>query len=255
MMDGSETFPRDLRSSERELLEWVLPADRPGYRIYRHLLNEWKVKARGRRGEGNYILAAENERPDLESPLPQLLALGMVRSMQGTLSVLVRERLGDQLEFEISTVGETTAGALQEGSRWTLSTWLPGLGCPACGMIVREVVMSSEDDKKFSLAICPGDRRLWVHSVESGINHPIPVTNFYNELMLHKNIRDPKVALDPNLIYQDLSRYSDRDLTKAFISYNGLRTKVLLDRPLILPPPEKVSFLRRVTLLFQRTTE
>ncbi|MBI3111465.1 MAG: hypothetical protein HYZ01_07825 [Ignavibacteriales bacterium] len=254
-MNGSETFPRDLASDERDLLQWVLPADRPGYRAYRALLDQWKVQARGRRGEGNYILAAEGERPDNESPLPQILALGMVETMEGNFSVIVRERLGDQVEFEIGgTGGRVGPGKSPERRRWTLSSWSPGEPCPACGQPLRETGMRTGDAKELSLAICQADKRLWIHDTVSGINHPIPVTNFYNELMLHKNIRDPKVALEPNRFFGDLPRYSDLDLTKAFITYNGLRTKIVLEHPIILPAPEGNLFLRRLKTLWNRAT-
>ena len=255
-MNGSETFPRDLASYERELLQWVLPADRPGYRAYRELLDQWKVRARGRRGEGNYILAAEGERPDNESPLPQLLALGnIVETTGGNFSVIVRERLGDQVEFEITRVGgNVVPGQSSERRRWTLSSWSPGEPCPACGQPLRETGMRTEDEKELSLAICQTEKRLWIHNTVSGINHPMPVTNFYNELMLHKNIRDPKVALDPNRFFHDLPHYSARDLIKAFITYNGLRTKIVLEQPIILPAPEGNSFLRRLKTLWNRAT-
>ncbi|MEX1274714.1 MAG: hypothetical protein WEE20_02205 [Bacteroidota bacterium] len=253
-MDGNETFPRGLTTFERELLQWVLPGDRPGYRAYRDLLDRWNVRARGRRGEGNYILAAETERPDIESPLPQLLAFGLVETTGGSLSVIVRERLGDQVEFEIAGVGGAGAGIFREQGRWTLSSWSPGAPCPACGGPLRETGMSSEDGKVFSLAICAGDQRLWVHNPSSGINHPIPVTNFYNELMLHNHIRDPKVALDPNRLFRDLPRYSDRELVKAFVTYNGLRTKIVLDRPILIPTPTRTPFLRRLRTFWKRTT-
>ena len=76
------------------------------------------------------------------------------------------------------------------------------------------------------LAICLRDRRLWVYDDAKGVNHPMPITNFYNELMLHKNIRTPEVALHPQRLFDDLDSYSDLDLTRAFQTYNQIRTKV-----------------------------
>ena len=72
------------------------------------------------------------------------------------------------------------------------------------------------EDRAVVLAICTVDRRLWVYDGETGMNRPVPVTNFYNELMLHLNVRDPKVALDSLRLFQDLSGFTDGDLTRAF---------------------------------------
>ena len=69
-MGNEDRLPRGLTEQERGLLLWLLPADRPGYLAYRKLVEAWQVAARGRRGEGNYILAASDEQPDVESPLP-----------------------------------------------------------------------------------------------------------------------------------------------------------------------------------------
>ncbi|MGH2569478.1 MAG: hypothetical protein ACRDGA_14155, partial [Bacteroidota bacterium] len=179
-----EKFPRELTASERELLLWVLPDDRPGYYDYRKLLGQWLVAAQGRRGEGNYILAPAGERIDNDSPLPQLFAYGVVETESGELSVCVRERLNNQLEYEILSLrGDVDPTKLREVRRWTFSTWLPRKPCPRCGKEVREVQMRTDEGRTLVLAVCDEDERLWVYDENSGINHPIPVTNFYNELM------------------------------------------------------------------------
>src|SRR5512137_1211634 len=94
-MGSEEIFPRDLSTLERELLLWILPADRPGYAVYRGLVEAWKVAATGRRGEGNFILAKAGTVVDNESPLPQLLAYGAVEFETGDVTVSLRERVDD----------------------------------------------------------------------------------------------------------------------------------------------------------------
>lgn len=245
-----ERFPRELAAYERDLLLWILPAERPGYSEYRTFVQEWKVVARGRRGEGNYILAPSGEQPDHESPLPQILAYGVVETTAGELSVSVRERLENQVEFEVASArGAVNPAQFQEVRRWTLSTWLPSHGCPHCGEAVRQARMSSESGRTLVLAICSRDRRLWVYDENSGVNHPIPVTNFYNELMLHKNIRDPKIALDSKRLFAELPLYSDADLTHAFRSYNMLHMKVMLKDPIVVET-RKPTLVDRFQSLF-----
>lgn len=249
-MGEPELFPRELTSIERTLLLWLLPEDRPGYLEYRKLFAQWKVAARGRRGEGNYIVAAPAEQPDNESPLPQLLAHGVMETKDGRISISIRERLGDQVEFEIVyPQSNKDFSAAAELHRWTYSYWLPSQACPACKKSLREIAMSTTAGQRLVLAVCSYDKLLWVYDEETKVNHPIPTTNFYNELMLHKNIRDLKIALDPKRLFADLAAYSDRDLTVAFVTYNTLRAKIPLNQAIVVPEEPQSSFFKRVTRL------
>jgi hypothetical protein len=222
-------YPRPLLPREREWIEWILPADRPGYRAYRDLLGEMVVVGEGRRGEGELILGHQGEEPDFSSPLAPLFAYGAIDSSAGMISISLRELRDDQVSIEIvsHSTGELPA-QLEERRRWTYSSWKPGDPCPQCAHGVREVPMHSTGPEAghLVLALCSTDRRLWVYDPSTGVNRLIPVTNFYNELMLHKNIREPGIALDSRRLFTELSRYSDSDLAYAFLTYNKIRTKV-----------------------------
>lgn len=243
----NDDFPRELKPFERELLEWVLPDERPGYVEYRKLLGGWRVVAQGRRGKGNYLVAPLDERPDNESPLPSVIAYGIVETSEGEISVSVRERLGNQVEFEIAKLGKGDDVVLErERRRWTLSSWLPGSPCPQCASAPREISMQTTSARRLALAICPTDRRIWIYDEETGINHPVPITNFYNELMFHKKVRDPEIALNSRRLFEKLHEFSDSDLVSAFRSYNQVRTKVDLEEPIVAPAGRKQSLFRRL---------
>lgn len=246
-MGHDESFPRSLTPLEHDLLLWLLPSDRPGYQPYRILITTWRVAAKGRRGEGNYILAAPGAEADNESPLPQIFAYGNVVAAEGTIAVTVRERIGDQLEYEIVNLHEESVPqALHDTKRWTFSSWSPQLPCPICAGPLREVVMKTRNERALVLALCSVDRRIWVYDEASRVNHPIPRTNFYNELMLHARVRDPKVALDSNRLFADLQKYSDADLSRAFSSYNNLRVKVLLEDAIEQPAKKGRSLFGKI---------
>jgi hypothetical protein len=245
-MGHEEIFPRELTELERALLLWVLPIDRSGYAEYRRLVEGWKVAGKGRRGEGNYILAEPEETPDTESPLPQVLAYGLVSSDEGEVTISVRERFGDQLEFEITgPASNIVFQDLESCHCWTFSEWLPSRTCPACDGPVRKVEMKTGSGRSLILAFCVTDQRLWVYDQQTGINHLMPVTGFYNELMLQKRVQDPTIALNPKRLFSDLGTYSDSALTRAFSSYNRLRTKVLLRDPLVVPTEETINWFTR----------
>jgi hypothetical protein len=245
-MGPEEILPRELTKLERALLLWVLPIDRSGYEEYRRLVERWKVVGKGRRGEGNYLLAEPGQTLDIESPLPQVLAYGFVKSDEGEVSISVRERFGEQLEFEITgPASNTVFQGFESCHRWTFSEWLPSRTCPACDGPVRKVEMKTGSERNLILAFCVTDRRLWVYDQQTGINHLIPVTGYYNELMLQKRVQDPKIALDSKRLFSDLGTYSDSALTRAFSSYNRLRTKVLLKEPLVVPTEQSNHWFTR----------
>ena len=224
---GNGLSPRPLRRTERELLESVLPADRSGYREYRDLIRAMIVLGEGRRGKGNFVLGFEGDTADVTSPLPPVIAFGMIETTQGSFSITVRQYAGKQIDVElVSDRGDDVPDVFEEKRRWTLSSWIPGQHSPQGGSVVREVEVTTY----ITLAFSTVDRRMWVHDHRSGMNHPLPVTTFHGELMVHKNLRDPKTVLKPDRFFDELEKYSDSDLREAFITYNSLRPRFTIER-------------------------
>ncbi len=238
-MDKHEFVPRPLSGRERDLLLWVLPEGRAGYREYREAVHTWPVAAQGRRGEGNFILASPHVRVDVVSPLPPVIANGVYEEANSATSVAVRERIDEQIEFEIISVG------VRSGRSWKISAWMPGETCPQCLRVVREVEIRTADVLKAVLAICGADERIWVYDCATQMDHPIPHTNFFTELMLVKNIRDPKIALDFHGLFRELSVHTNVDLAKAFVHYNQFKPRVNVGRD-ILPPPRTSWFSKMI---------
>jgi len=244
-------FPRTLTPFERAALLWLLPENKPGYNEYRKYLSLWKVVGEGRRGSGNYILAEPGTIADIESPLPQVLAYGMIETDRADVSITLRELLENQLEYEIVNVkGETIPEHFTEKRRWNFSLWTAKQPCPMCGKLPREVTIKRENGSDATLAVCVSDKRLWISDVRDGVNHLIPVTNFHNALMLYKNIRDPEKALAADNFFKDLHTFSDADLTAAFVHYNKLRKKI--DLGTVILPQAKITLLGKVVSLFRK---
>jgi len=228
-------YPRDLTAREREWILWILPADRPGYREYRTVIDRMSVIGEGRRGNGEIILGPKGSDVNLDLPLAPVFAYGAIDTNFGTISVTLREISCDQISVEsVCQRMENVPEEFEESRRWTYSTWMPGQLCPQCNEKVREVQMQTAERRQlqYVLSICSNDKRLWVYDAILQVNKLIPVTNYYNELMLHKNIRDPKIALDAKRFFFDLNNYSDEDLVHAFVRYNALKSKVVIGEPL-----------------------
>lgn len=216
-------FPRPLRAKEQDLILFVLPHESPGYNAYRKLIATMVVLGNGRRGTGNIVLGKSGETPDTSSPLAPVIAYGVVETTFDTFSITVREFVGEQIDIEIvSMKGEDVPDHFEEKRRWTYSSWRPLQPSPATGLSVREVTVNDS----LTLAMAKQEKRLWLHDATTQINHLIPITNFYNELMLHKRIRDPNIALKANLFWENLEKYSDSDVSAAFASYNRIRKRV-----------------------------
>ena len=216
-----------LSDLERDLLTWVLPGHRPAYAPYRQAVMTWVVAARAARGDGHIVLAPEGGPLDLEMPLPQVLAYGVLETSEGAIAVTVRERVAEQLDCDVSSLsGKELPVRFTELRRWSYSHWNPGNPCPMCGAGVREVRWKTTADSVVTLAICRADRRLWVFDSTRDLAKPVPVTSFYNELMKVRRVRDPEIALSPERFYSSLASYSDAELTEAFFHYNALRPKL-----------------------------
>ncbi|MER3524376.1 MAG: hypothetical protein C4326_09985 [Ignavibacteria bacterium] len=232
---ANDIFPRVLREKERELLEFVLPMEAPGYASYRRLLDEMVVLAEGRRGKGNLVLGRPGDRADLSSPLPPVIAYGVVETTRDVFTITVRACVGDQIDVEIvSAHGEEIPDRVEKKRRWTYSSWKPGMPSPASAAPVREVHILPT----LTLVIAHHDRRVWLHDATTRMNHLIPITNFYNELMLHKAVRDPHIALDANRFFNEHRQYTDSDLRAAFIAYNRLKRRVEIAEEQEQPHPK-----------------
>jgi hypothetical protein len=244
-MAPGDAYPRKLRPKELDLLEGVLPLERPGYRQYRQMIGSMVVLAQGTRGPGHYLLGPPGGVPDHSAPLAPVIAFGIVETTETSYAVTVREKSGDQIDVEIVSASEEEVPEhFEEKKRWAYSNWLPGLPSPATGGGVREVQI----DANLTLALAPEEKRIWLYDRASGMNLLLPVTNFHNELMLYKGIRDPGVALDIGRFFTGHAAYADDDLREAFVRYNASRQRVRVQVP--PPAPAAGGFRQKLRRLF-----
>lgn len=244
-----------LSEVERDLLTWVLPASRVAYAPYRECVAQWVVASRGQRGEGHVVFAPEGKAVDLDAPLPHVFAFGVSQTSAGDIAVTVRELVMEQLDCDISNLaGGSIPARFEEIRRWSFSEWDPGMPCPICSQRVREVRITADDTVSCILVICSADRRLWVFDPVREVALPVPLTRFYAELMRTRGIRDPKVALDPQLFYAMLPSLTDDQLREAFIQYNVLRPRIFIEETRRPGPARGRSILGFVRHVFRKTS-
>ncbi len=211
-------FPRRLTERERDFLFSILPENKKGYNLYRDKIDSSLVIGFGRFGDTNLVLGKENSPVDLDLPSAPIFASGVVVCKEGNVDILIHEEIDDEIEFDISfQYADKVPENLNEVKRWSYSEWIPGNKAPGDNSEIREIII--EPQKKI-LAIAPVHKKIWLHNYKDEVNYLLPVTNYYNYLMIIKNIRDPKIILKNKLLFKELDSYSDEELMLAFISYN-----------------------------------
>jgi hypothetical protein len=250
-MNTEPLFPRPLNSRELAWLDYLLPLDRPGYAMLRRQLDGLLVLGEGRWGRGDLVIGNPAAEIDLTAPMLPVAAYGEcdIRTSDGSQQriILSLHQPDDEgsIEFQQTTLsGVPVPDEFTEANRWSYSYWLPGMPCPATGASVREIPLSGGGDLLLVLAI--GKRVVWVFDAVSMTNALVPVTNFYNELMLIKGVRDPAIGLDHRRLFDAMDEFSDAELCEAFKRYNNVYRKVAPER--LIPVSEDGGTAQRRTL-------
>ncbi len=239
-------FPRERSTREQEIIDWLLPDDRTGYRAFKERLRPLFVIGEGRWGRHDYVFGAIGQDIDREAGMRPVVAFGRLLADPCDVTVSIHEEDDEgRIEMQIAPVGrEELPDALLERARWTYSTWDPGAPCPASGARVREVLLPNTGAGALVLAIAPTQHVVWLHNAQLRTNTLVPVSNFYNELMIAERIRDPKIVFDHALLFREPERFTDARLIEAFLAYNARYRKVPLQR--FDAPPARRSWLRRL---------
>lgn len=239
-------FPRKLNNAELNLLLLLLPESKPGYAKYREMINEFFVIGEGRFGNGNYFLGTKDDSVDLEISSSPILTSGKVITDKTTFDISINELSEGKIEFSVSPVPDE-----QEIYRVlnvvTLSDWVPGKKSPEGN----KVELFSIDGMNYILCIAPVDKRIWLFEKSTGINYPVPVSNYYNELLRLTGEKRKEIHLSPDLLFENLKSYTESEIILAFLLYCKYKRRFIFDYLLenfISKPKNKKSlfnFFRR----------
>ncbi len=250
MNSGIQQFPRQLTGQERYLLFSVLPEEKPGYKRYREKIDRLMVTGYGRFQNNNFILGKENTIPDLSFSSTPVFTAGTIIVPGDEIDILINEEIDDEIEFDLSVRNSgSIPDEITELGKWSYSDWNPGDKSPGDNKDVREVVISKN---KYVLVFAPSHKKIWLHESESGVNHLVPLTNYYNELMRFKRIKDPKEALNPRLMFAKQEEFSDNDLINAFVLYNKYMRRFSIDFSRYLNQDVPVSRPKSIKDLFRK---
>ena len=216
-------YPREITNIEKTCLFLILPENKPGYNLYRKKIDSMLVIGDGSFGEGNYILGLNESDPDLSFPSAPVFALGTFYSGSEQFDVIIHEETENKIEVWFGRdVNENTSNSFTVKS---YSNWIPGLKSPFSDSKIREIIIKS---KEYILAVVPEEKKIWLYESVSGVNHLIPISNYYNSLMLYRSERNAEKVLNPNLFFDNLGIYNDLELKSAFELYNKYMRRKLL---------------------------
>ena len=224
------TFPRDISEREKKWLFAALPENKIGYKQYRDIIENLVIIGYGRFGEGNFFLGEESNLVDLDTEPSPIFAIANITFEEAKIYVTIHEENEGQIEIDIKSISsEKIPDNLHLTKMWTYSAWIPGQKVPGDNSDVREIHLIINN---IVLAIAPKHQKIWVYNSRSGINHLIPVTNYYNELMMILNNKDEEIALNPGRLFTHLDEFTDEQLIQGFLTYNKYWKRIELDNHL-----------------------
>jgi len=238
--------PRKLNDVELNLLLLLLPENKPGYTKYRKLIRDFYIIGEGRFGEGNYFLGNIDDEIDLEISSSPILTSGVVKTDKAIFEISINEIQDNKIEYSISPYPDENEIYKVE-SVTTLSDWLPGKKSPEGN----KVKLFSIDGMNYLLAIAPNDHKIWLYEKSSGINYPVPVSNFYNELLRLRRETRKEFYQNTNKLFENLDSFSESEIILAFLLYCKYKRKFnfdyLIEKYLTVPDKKKsfFSFFRR----------
>lgn len=223
----NQKFPRELSSREKYWLFAALPENKLGYKQYRDIIENLLIIGYGRFGEGNFFLGEVGDNIDLEVSSSPILAVANISFDIGKVYVTIHEELDGLIEVDIKgTAMDHIPDDLDQAKVWTYSNWVPGEKAPFDKSFVREIHLVKN---KIVLAIAAAHKKIWVYNAASGINHFVPVTNYYNEMMILSNNKNAETALNPGRLFTNLNEFTDQQLAQGFLVYNKYSNRVELD--------------------------
>lgn len=234
---------QELSKNEIKLLYTILPENKPGYRKYWDLISTMKVLGEGRFGNGNFYIGTGATKPDLTIPSTPVFAVGIANTNSGDIDILIHEYEDDMMEIQLSQrISDNEEIIIREVVGF--SEWNPGDKSTGSNEVVKQFDIIKD---KYILAIDKSNKKIWLHNQESGVNHIIPVSNYFNELMRLKKIKDENLFRLPLLFFDNLDDFTDEDFKLAFYQYNKFMRRFKIDinpQDLISAKPRKKKFFK-----------
>lgn len=194
----------ELTPSERDLLSWLLPAERPFYRDIREAIDPLPLH---RSRDGSLTFGEYDE------ALSDTVTIGEVEA-QGVAAAIAL-RMND----------ERTAAFLQmpggEDMKpvWCLSHWSPGTASSELDTIRQIPLLDASGAEPYTLALSPAERVLWLHHADNGYNQLLPVTGLLVELA--RVVKPASMDRLTSEQFFTLARaVSDEEIRQALLRYN-----------------------------------
>ncbi|MFZ6034495.1 MULTISPECIES: hypothetical protein [Melioribacter] len=237
---------RKIDALEKQWIYAILPENKPGYKSIRDKIKNAFVLRRQPLSDDpvqdsyKLILAPEsctvNNTADTYATTP--ISTGKIKYENMEVYLAVSSFEDDVFEIEISKdQSNDSPGKLLNVE--TFAKWEPGMKAPFDNSEVREIEAVKN---KYTLAIAPALKRIWLYEYATGINYLIPLSNFFNELTRSKNIQSPEIVGNPNYLFTNLNKFEDADFIRGLYFYNKYIRRLDIDLELKEKPKRKSLF-------------
>jgi|GEM_PF-2207330 len=233
---------------ERLCLRKLLPASSPAYNSMYQRLAALQLVGYGPWGECDLLFGDEGATAELHAAHAPVFAYGVIHFAHTRTVFTVHEEDEGIVEARIDPRIPALRNGVRETSWWCYSYWMPGKPGPASGERVREI--SVEPHSPMTLAICPAERRVWLHDADTAFNRLIPATALYDRLVRHLSIRDPEWVLQAQRLFSHHAEFSDIDLLHALRRYGDERGYFRITVPADNPTTKRSrwrSLLNKIT--------
>lgn len=231
------------------IINWLLPESSSFYSEFRKKISSKIILGEGRWGKGDFLFGKLGDAIDTTEGMKPVVAFGEINfqneDLEFVISVSIHEPNNDgiielqispdffdfiYLGFALPTLEQfnnSIFGDFKIVKKWTYSYWQPNQNCPAYATELRIVDITNSE---IFLAFSKELKSIWAYDTLAKNNVIIPLTAYYNTLMLHKEITTPSRVLNPKTLFNELHLYSDLDLKNAFVLYNNEKKKIPLNR-------------------------
>jgi hypothetical protein len=233
-----------LSATEQSLLRWMLPTHSPAYAAMLQRLES--MSGNGSPTDEELMFTEPSVPAESDGTPKPVFAIGVLRYPSRRITLTVHEENEGSITIRISP--RVFGNGEAEISRWSLSHWSPGDPGPESGAEVRCIAMKGSP---YVLALCPVEKRLWLHDASIVHNRLLAATAVYNQLMQHCGIRDPERVLAPERLFSDHALFSDIDFIQALRRY-GARSGRFAIPDTSVAEREKSTIVQRLLNSFKR---
>lgn len=197
-----ENTPRKLNRDEIRLLEGIFPENVDFYSAYFSFIKNWYI-CRYENGDPVKVWLCPDKTTIPDFFVNPVINLAGKTHEDNFYEFTFFEKSDDTLaiEFDVKVADNY--------NDYSLACWKPGDLSPFGG----ELITTELPGSRLVLVRDKAVKRVWIFDAGKNINFILPVTSFYNNLMIVKEVKDPETAFNYDNLFTN--EFTENQLTAA----------------------------------------